>query len=74
MSKSAIGRMNAPGVVLRSLHKNAATVVDELEEEAIRLLPSDLLPSLVILVVFVEIATRNFFFYLKKSSIILFDS
>jgi len=54
--------MNAPGVVIRSLLKNAATVVDELEEEAIRLLPSDLLPWLVIPVVFVEIAARNFSF------------
>jgi hypothetical protein len=62
MSRSAIGRMNAPGVVIRSLLKNAATVVDELEEEAIRLLPSDLLPWLVIPVVFVEIAARNFSF------------
>ena len=66
MSRSAIGRLNAPGVVLRSLHKDAATVVDELEESVIRLLPSDLVPWLVTPVVFVEIATRNFFFYLKK--------
>jgi hypothetical protein len=66
MSLSTIRRMNATGVVLRCLHKDAATVVDELEEEVIRLLPSDLMPWLVTPVVFVEITTRNFFLLFEK--------
>jgi hypothetical protein len=55
----------APGVVLQCLHKDVAAVVDELEGEVILFLRSGLVPWLVALVtvVFVEVATRNFFFY-----------